>query len=137
MGDCSCRYNLGFYKNNCHVMGSHNNLKYMFHITFTEAFEDFWRNFKTILIHESISKNAAENLTRYNVISDLEGYVVSFQLPGEYSSDLLTYLLKMRTKASEQSRFIFKKFLIENNSFYESSILWHELGKNLKQLIFM
>ena len=73
------------------------------------------------------------------MISDLEGYVVSFQLPGEYSNDLVTYLLKMKTKSSAQSRFLFKKFLQENNSFNASSILllWNELVSALKTFHFI
>ena len=107
------------------------NNKYLFHITFSEAFEEFWRHFKTILIHEPTSKRTVAYLIKYDIISDIEWYVISFQLPGEYYSDLVTYLLKMKTISCSQSRFVFYKFLQENNSFNESSILlWNKLSKN-------
>ena len=110
----------------------------MFHITFSEAFEDFWRHFKTIQIHEPISKSTVAYLMKYDIISDIEGYVVNFQLPGEYYSDMVTSLLKMKTKSSALSRWKFKKFLEKSNAFNASSIfLWNELGKDLKDILLL
>ena len=110
----------------------------MFHITFSEAVEDFWRHFKAILSHEPISKSTVSHLIKYDIISIIEGYVINFQLPGEYYSDLVTSLLKMKTKFSARSRHKFQVFLEHSNAFNASSILlWNELGKDIKYFLLL
>ena len=79
--------------------------------------------------------NTSIMLNRYHLLSKLERMCVFYQLSEMVSIDLLLYLLKMKTKYSENSRYELTTFLGNYSPFNSLIKQWKELSKRFRLCI--
>ena len=95
---------------------------------------DFWRDF--IVILNSDKKFKTNLLNYYHLFSFAERTAIDDQPPGEKNNNLLLYLLKMKTKYSNDDRNNLNKFLEDyNRSFHVLNKQWNELSKSFNTLL--
>ena len=96
---------------------------------------EFWIDFKAILNSEQDLSNTTTTLRQYHLLTHLERGVVLYQQTGMLSIDLLLYLLKMKTKYSENGRDKLTRFLDNYIPFNPLIKQWRELSKRFRLCI--
>ena len=103
-------------------------------LLFAETLVEFWRDFVVIL---NSDPNFQRRLMWYDALfsSKERKFFIGYTRPGEKITNLLLYLVKMKTKYSTHNRNDFGKFL-ENNgtSFNVLNKQWNVLSKSFNKL---
>ena len=104
-------------------------------LLFAETLAAFWRDF--IVILNSDPKFTDELMDINDLFSSKEMKVfMDYTPPGEKTTNLLLYLLKMKIKYSTHERDDFGNFLEKNSpSFNVLNKQWNELSKSFNKLL--